>query len=141
MPVAFSKAEMYIIEENYTTKSAREIAELLKAESGINRHAGGVWTWASRMGLNKRKIVKRVKNKYRPLIKIHGPLVPRIKPTLKNSDLFELQEKYGIRLGWIARLGDLTIEMVQDYINQGGLPRWLEEKLYIYIENNPQRAN
>lgn len=141
MPVAFSRTETDIIEENYTTKSARKIAELLTAESGIERHSSGVWGWAWKVGLKKGKRSRQARDKYKAAIEIYDPPMPRIKPTLKNSDLFELQEKYGIRLGYIARLGNLTLEVIQDYIHQGGLPRWLEDKLYIYIEDNPQRAN
>lgn len=131
MSVAFNKAEIDIIEENYTTKSAREIAELLTAESGIVRHAGGVWTWAWQHGLGK-EYAKRGEKKHNHRIDI---LVPRIKPTLKNRDLFQLQEKYDIQLKDIARLVGLTLEVVQDYINQGGLPYWLEKKLHKYIED------
>lgn len=130
----WAKIEEDYLRDHYMTQTNAEISEGMAKRTGFYRSKDAISARINFLGLTGRPCLRRARNSIRdrkpkPAIKIY---IPKIRPTLKNPELFRLLGR-GKSLRDVARVTGEHIDIIRGYISQGGLPEKYDEPVRQFL--------
>lgn len=134
--VRWTEREDNFLIKNYMGKTNEQLTGGLMFLTGKFRSSGSISARIHVLGLKGRPHGGRRRKTQNPRhekpVKLHEIHVPKIKPVLKNTRLFEIFQDKGFNLVDVARMSGMDVDMLRGFVSQGGLPKdcvWAVEKL------------